>query len=168
MHFFHTGCFFRKVPPRKVLSMELVPLNRIKWLSTLVPLKATRWAKNNQNQRIFTLRFCWSSRLTFCQNFLRSLFRDLLEAGGGALPSPHVGAGHLIDQNETRQFRNKHLHTENKEKGLGAYLWAYSAVIFARSAPCNFLSTRNVSCITVHTLTTVSYTHLTLPTKRIV
>ena len=24
-----TGCFFRKVPPRKVLSMELVPLNRI-------------------------------------------------------------------------------------------------------------------------------------------
>ena len=50
-----TGCFFRKVPPTKVLSMELVPINRIKWLSTLVPPKATRGAKNNQNERIFTL-----------------------------------------------------------------------------------------------------------------
>ena len=54
----YTGCFFQKVPPRKVLSMELVPLNRIKWLSTLVPPKATRGAKNNQNQRIFTLQWC--------------------------------------------------------------------------------------------------------------
>ena len=36
------GVFFREVPPRKVLSMELVPLNRIKPLSTLVPPKATR------------------------------------------------------------------------------------------------------------------------------
>ena len=27
-----TGCFFRKIPLRKVLSMELVPLNRIKSL----------------------------------------------------------------------------------------------------------------------------------------
>ena len=41
MHYsqFHqssTGRFFRKIPPRKVLSMELVPLNRIKSLSTLV------------------------------------------------------------------------------------------------------------------------------------
>ena len=35
----NTGCFFRKVPPRKILSMELVPLNRIKSLSTLVPPK---------------------------------------------------------------------------------------------------------------------------------
>ena len=25
------GFFFQKVPPRKVLSMELVPLNRTKW-----------------------------------------------------------------------------------------------------------------------------------------
>ena len=33
------GVFFQMVPPRKVLSMELVPLNRIRWLSTLVPLK---------------------------------------------------------------------------------------------------------------------------------
>ena len=54
---FYKVFFFRKVPPRKVLSMELVPLNRIKWLSTLVPPKATRGggAKNNQNLRIFTL-----------------------------------------------------------------------------------------------------------------
>ena len=36
MHEKYTGCFFLKVPPRKVLSMELVPLNRIKSLSTLV------------------------------------------------------------------------------------------------------------------------------------
>ena len=27
------------VPPRKVLGLEVVPLNRINWLSTLVPLK---------------------------------------------------------------------------------------------------------------------------------
>ena len=48
------GVFFRKVPPRKVLSMELVPLNRIKSPSTLVPPKATRGAKNNQNRRFLT------------------------------------------------------------------------------------------------------------------
>ena len=34
--------FFSKGPTQKVLSMELVPLNRIKWLSALVPPKATR------------------------------------------------------------------------------------------------------------------------------
>ena len=53
---------------------------------------------------------------------MTNLYKDLLEAGGGALPSPHVGAGHLIDQNETRQFRKKHLQKENIEKGLGDYL----------------------------------------------
>ena len=59
-----TGCFFRLVPPRKVLSMELVPPNSKKWLSTLVPPKATRRAKNNQSQRIFTLSE-WCSAALF-------------------------------------------------------------------------------------------------------
>ena len=54
------------------------------------------------------LRFRRSCTVPFCRNLLRSLFKDLLEAGGGALPSPHVWAGHLIDQNETTQFQNKH------------------------------------------------------------
>ena len=49
------------------------------------------------------LRFRRSSRVPFSWNFLRSLLRNLLEAGGGALLFPHVGAGHQIDQNETRQ-----------------------------------------------------------------
>ena len=48
--------FFRKVPLRKVLSIELVPLNRIKSPSTLVPPKATTGAKNNQNRRFLTLQ----------------------------------------------------------------------------------------------------------------
>ena len=42
--------FFQMVPPRKVLSMELVPLNRKKWLSTLVPRKTqkiTEFSTNN-------------------------------------------------------------------------------------------------------------------------
>ena len=39
-----TGWFFWLVPPRKVLSMELVPPNRKKWPSTLVPPK-TSWLK---------------------------------------------------------------------------------------------------------------------------
>ena len=59
-----TGCFFQLVPPRKVLSMELVPPNSKKWLSTLVPPKATRRAKNNQSQRIFTLSE-WCSAALF-------------------------------------------------------------------------------------------------------
>ena len=101
------------------------------------------------------LRFLRSSRVPFSRNFLRSLLIDLLEAGGRALPIPHVGAGHLIDQNETRQFRNKHLDKENKEKWLVDYLSAYSAVICARTVPCSFRSTRNVRCLTVHTLTIV-------------
>ena len=37
LHDYHTGCFFQLVPPRKVLSMELVPPNSKKLLSTLVP-----------------------------------------------------------------------------------------------------------------------------------
>ena len=45
------GVFFRKV-----LSMELVPLNRIKTPSTLVPPKATRGGKNNQNRRFLTFQ----------------------------------------------------------------------------------------------------------------
>ena len=40
-----TGCFFRKVPPRKVLSMELVPLNR----------KNQKLRRGNRAQR---LAFC--------------------------------------------------------------------------------------------------------------
>ena len=39
-----TGWFFWLVPPRKVLSMELVPPNRKKWPSTLVPPK-TSWPR---------------------------------------------------------------------------------------------------------------------------
>ena len=60
----HTGCFFQLVPPWKVLSMELVAPNSKKWLSTLVPPKATRRAKNNQSQRIFTLSE-WCSAALF-------------------------------------------------------------------------------------------------------
>ena len=41
---FTTGWFFWLVPPRKVLSMELVPPNRKKWPSTLVPPK-TSWPR---------------------------------------------------------------------------------------------------------------------------
>ena len=33
------GDYFQMVPPRKVLGLEVVPLNRINWLSTLVPPK---------------------------------------------------------------------------------------------------------------------------------
>ena len=44
--------------------MELVPPNSKKWLSTLVPPKATRRAKNNQSQRIFTLSE-WCSAALF-------------------------------------------------------------------------------------------------------
>ena len=49
--------FFLKVPPRQILSMELVPPNRIKSPGTLVPPKATSGAKNNQNWRFLTLQW---------------------------------------------------------------------------------------------------------------
>ena len=52
--------------------MELVPLNRIKWLSTLVPPKATRGAKNNQNRRFLTLQWC--SAVVFKHYTIFSLF----------------------------------------------------------------------------------------------
>ena len=77
-------------------------------------------------------------------NFLISLFRDLLEEGGGALATPHVGTGHLM-------MRMR----QEKEKELDDYLLAYSAPICARSAPCIFFSTRNVRWATVHSLTMV-------------
>ena len=49
--------FFRKVPPRQILSTELVPSNRIKSPGTLVPPKVTSGAKNNQNRRLLTLQW---------------------------------------------------------------------------------------------------------------
>ena len=48
--------FFAKGPTQKSMELELVPLNRIKSPSTLVPPKATRGAKNNQNWRFSTLQ----------------------------------------------------------------------------------------------------------------
>ena len=83
-----------------------------------------------------------SSDLAKSLNFLRSLYRDLLEAGGGALAAPHVGAGHLM-------MRMR----QEKENELDDYLLAYSAPICARSAPCIFFSTKNVRWATVHSLT---------------
>ena len=52
-----------------------------------------------------------SSDLAQFLNFFTSLFRDLLEAGGGALATPYVGAGHLM-------MRMR----QEKEKELGDYL----------------------------------------------
>ena len=164
----NTGCFFRKFPPRKVLSMELVPLNRIKSPSTLVPSKATRGAKNNQNRRFLTLQWC--SAVVFKHYTIFSLFIRLqtCDTGHSKLPSlknstSHSNAGlslvfHLPHSSWMKQDNsviNISINEENKEKWLGNYLWAYSAVICARSAPCSFRSTRNVRCLTVHTLTIV-------------
>ena len=90
-----TGCFFsRKVPPRKVLSMELVPLNRIKSPSTLVPPKATRGAKNNQNRRFLTLQWC--SAVVFKHYTIFSLFFQLqtCDTGHSKLPSLKNSTSH--------------------------------------------------------------------------
>ena len=88
------GVFFRKVPPRKVLSMELVPLNRIKSPSTLVPPKATRGAKNNQNRRFLTLQWC--SAVVFKHYTIFSLFIQLktCDTGHSKLPSLKNSTSH--------------------------------------------------------------------------
>ena len=88
------------------------------------------------------LRFLRSCTVPFVLNFLISLFRDLLEEGGGALATPHVGAGHLM-------MRMR----QEKEKELDDYLLAYSAPICARSAPCIFFSTKNMRWASIHSLT---------------
>ena len=61
-------------------------------------------------------------------NFLASLLKDLVEAGGGALVMPHVGTGYL-----------KMRISQEKEKEIANNLLAYSAWICARSAPPKFL-----------------------------
>ena len=78
------------VPPRKVLSMELVPPNRKKWLSTLVPPKTRKQPLQTSSTPSLAdgLRFLRSCTVPLLLNFLTSLFRDLLEAGGGALATP--------------------------------------------------------------------------------
>ena len=59
----HTGCLFWLVPPRKVLSMELVPPNREKWLVDW------RWQKSllkkeSLSQSLSHLHFLlWLSRI---------------------------------------------------------------------------------------------------------
>ena len=88
------------------------------------------------------LRFLRSCTVPLVLNFLTSLLRDLLEAGGGALVTPHVGAGHLM-------MRMR----QEKEKELDDYLLAYSAPICARSAPCIFFSTKNMRWASIHSLT---------------
>ena len=102
----HTGCFFfRKVPPRTVLSMELVPLNRITQLDGemlngfLLPEEPTSsaflalstsstaltWSTMALLQTLSLpswhdgLRFRRSSRVPFSRNFFRSLLRISLK-----------------------------------------------------------------------------------------
>ena len=57
---------------------------------------------------LYTLPCRWSPLpQILLLNFLTSLFRDLLEAGGGALATPHVGAAHLMMR--MRQEKEKEL-----------------------------------------------------------
>ena len=93
-----------------------------------------------------------SCTVPFSLNFLASLLKDLVEAGGGALVMPHVGAGHL-----------KMRISQEKEKEVANNLLAYSAWICARSAPPNFFSIRKERCGTSHslTMTTLKLTNVT-------
>ena len=50
-----TGCFFSKGPTQKSSKYGIGPSQQ-KSPSTLVPPKATRGAKNNQNRRFLTLQ----------------------------------------------------------------------------------------------------------------
>ena len=88
------GVSLQKVPPIKVLSMELVPLNRIKSPSTLVPAEATREAKNNQNRRFLTLQWC--SAVVFKHYTIFSLFIRLqtCDTGHSKLPSLKNSTSH--------------------------------------------------------------------------
>ena len=70
-----------------------------------------------------------------------SLFRDLLDVGGGALTWPQVWAGHL-------ELRMR----QKKGKKVLHYLWAYSASIWATFNPWIFFSTKNCRWDTDHSL----------------
>ena len=85
-------------------------------------------------------------------NFLASVLKDLVEAGGGALVMPHVGTGYL-----------KMRISQEKEKEIANNLLAYSAWICARSAPPNFFSIKKERCGTSHflTMTTLKLTNVT-------
>ena len=60
-HHHCTGWFFWLVPPRKVLSMELVPPNRKKWLSTLVPPKTHFFQHSRPNHLFKYAIYCSNS-----------------------------------------------------------------------------------------------------------
>ena len=76
------------VPPKKVLSMEVVPLNRIKWLSTLVPPKThkiTEFLTTGKNSVIFCVLggtsvlsnfFCWGTPLPYLELFWVKPFEE--------------------------------------------------------------------------------------------
>ena len=107
--------------------MELVPPNRKKMTKytgstqDLLTQKSskygTSWALTSSTMSSLQtsstpsledgLRFLRSCKVPLFLNFLRSLYRDLLEAGGGALATPHVGAAHLMMR--MRQEKEKEL-----------------------------------------------------------
>ena len=59
----YTGWFFWLVPPRKVLSMELVPPNRKNWLSTLVPPKTQKMTEFLTNKQFLFIQCSrWKTR----------------------------------------------------------------------------------------------------------
>ena len=55
-----TGWFFWLVPPRKVLSVELVPPNREKWLSSLEMAKILTKKVKVRVRVCHTITFCWN------------------------------------------------------------------------------------------------------------
>ena len=120
-------------------------LSTSRWAPTLATMAGLQ--TSSTPSRAEGLRFRRSWRVPFSRNFLRILLRDLLVVGGGAFTLPHVWAGHLVKR-----------INEEKEKQKNNHLWAYSARIWATSAPWIFFSTKNVRWGTVHSLTGIAET----------
>ena len=78
-----TGCFFQLVPPRKVLSMELVPPNSKKWVSTLVPHKTQKMIEFLTNN--FSV---WKNTGFFCRKSQFISYRGLCNASQGMVCAP--------------------------------------------------------------------------------
>ena len=71
------------VPPRKVLSMELVPPNSKKWLSTLVPHKTQKMIEFLTNN--FSV---WKNTGFFCRKSQFISYRGLCNASQGMVCAP--------------------------------------------------------------------------------
>ena len=143
----YTGWFFSLVPPRKVLSMELVPPNREKWLSLQRWQKTLlkKWKSKSEfvKPSLFTVTwqeffYVWQAvtwTFTFLVGILLSLVNLVifsLLGGTSSILRTFLGG---TSQNKHPVAPPASTHLQHFETKLTFYIWSILSAFSSTSSP---------------------------------